>query len=362
MRRLLSVILALVMTVGATVATLPSYAAAGFSDVENGRWSAASIRYAVNKGYMKGVGGGLFDPEGPLTRAMVATVLWRRENSPAPTAPSGFDDVSDGEWYTDAVAWAKETGVVKGLSETTFGPEKYITREQLATMLFRFSSGAPVSVPERADLDPFADDEKISEWATEPLEWAVESNLIKSTDGNRLAPDGFATREQFAAIIERYDGTFKLVFREPVLRSHYTEKPYPLVEDADIYVSTNGDDSAAGTKDAPIRTFARAVELARDLKATKETSVVAAFFAGDYGDPAVTMTADDSGKEGAPVVYCAYGDGEVVFSGGDVVSADGFSDITAEDRAAMNFPDRAASKIKKADLSGAIADYDAGSD
>ncbi|MBQ2469399.1 MAG: S-layer homology domain-containing protein, partial [Clostridia bacterium] len=136
--------LAAVMIVSAFAAALPSYAAeTGFSDVEEGRWSAASIEYAVKNGYMNGVGGGKFDPEGSLTRAMVATVLWRREGSPAPTAPSGFSDVSAGEWYTDAVAWARNAGVVKGLTETTFGPDEFITREQLATMLFRFSSSAP---------------------------------------------------------------------------------------------------------------------------------------------------------------------------------------------------------------------------
>ena len=153
MKKLLSAILATIMLAGAIAAAIPAGAAKiVFSDVGADRWSAASIGYAVENGYMNGVGGGLFDPEGPLTRAMVATVLWRREGSPAPSAPSGFDDVLTGEWYTDAVAWAKETGVVKGITETTFCPDEYITREQLVTMLFRFSSNAPVSVPERADL------------------------------------------------------------------------------------------------------------------------------------------------------------------------------------------------------------------
>ncbi|MBR4661346.1 MAG: S-layer homology domain-containing protein, partial [Clostridia bacterium] len=223
MKKAISILLAIVMTAAGIAAAIPAGAAKiVFSDVGADRWSAASIEYAVENGYMNGVGGGLFDPEGPLTRAMVATVLWRREESPAPAAPSGFSDVPAGEWYTDAVAWAKETGVVKGLTETTFGPDEYITREQLATMLFRFSSNAPVSVPERADLTPFADDEKVSDWANEPLEWAVEAGIINGTDGNRLAPDGFATREQFAAIIERYDGSFKLAYNDPVLFSHYT--------------------------------------------------------------------------------------------------------------------------------------------
>ncbi|MBQ6676680.1 MAG: S-layer homology domain-containing protein, partial [Clostridia bacterium] len=179
MKKLLSAILAAIMLAGALAAALPSFAATVFSDVENGRWSASSIAYAVKNGYMQGVGGGLFDPEGSLTRAMVATVLWRREGSPVPNAPSGFEDVHAGEWYTDAVAWAKETGVVKGMTDNTFEPDSFITREQLSTMLFRFSSTAPVSVPERADLSPFADDEKVSSWADEPLGWATEAGLIK---------------------------------------------------------------------------------------------------------------------------------------------------------------------------------------
>ncbi|MBR6916411.1 MAG: S-layer homology domain-containing protein, partial [Clostridia bacterium] len=256
MKRLISLLIALVMLSAAIAAAIPvSAAKTNFSDVEDGRWSASSIEYAVKEGYMNGVGGGRFDPEGSLTRAMVATVLWRREGSTAPTAPSGFDDVPAGKWYTDAVAWARSAGVVKGLTETAFGPDEYITREQLATMLFRFSSSAPVSVPERADLDLFADDEKVSDWASEPLEWAVEAGLLKGTDGNRLDPKGFATREQFAAIVERYDGSFTLQYNEPVLISHYTEKEYSLVDNADYYVSTAGSDGGDGSFDHPFATF-----------------------------------------------------------------------------------------------------------
>ncbi|MBQ2468119.1 MAG: S-layer homology domain-containing protein, partial [Clostridia bacterium] len=291
MKKFISFLLTLAMTAGALGIAIPAGAAKiVFSDVGADRWSASSIEYAVKEGYMKGVGGGLFDPEGPLTRAMVATVLWRREGSPAPTAPGGFTDVPDGEWYTDAVAWTKETGVVKGLTMTTFGPDEYITREQLGTMLFRFSSNAPVSVPERADLTPFADDEKVSEWAEEPLGWAVEAGLLKGTDGNRLDPEGFATREQFAAIIERYDGSFKLEYNEPVPISHFTEKPYPLVDDADFYVSTNGDDSYDGSIAHPFRTWERARDAVRGLGKTGRDGIKVAFMAGEYGELALTLS------------------------------------------------------------------------
>ena len=360
MKRLLSLLIALVMLVAAVAAIPVSAAKTGFSDVENDRWSSASIAYAVNKGYMNGVGGNKFDPEGSLTRAMVATVLWRRENSPAPAAPSGFTDVPDGEWYTDAVAWAKETGVVKGLTDTTFGPDEYITREQLATMLFRFSTNAPVSVPERADLDPFADDEKVSDWAEEPVEWAVEAGLIKGTDGNRLAPDGFATREQFAAIIERYDGSFKLEYNMPIIRSQYTEKPYPLVDDADIYVSTDGNDSNPGTFAEPLATFAGAVAKVREVKALKtEGDIVVAFKAGNYGPVEAELTAEDGGSPDQRIVYCKYGDGEVLFDNGVTVKEDEFLPLSEDERAL--FQTKHADSIKKVDLSsrlGEIPGYD----
>ncbi|MBR6915195.1 MAG: S-layer homology domain-containing protein, partial [Clostridia bacterium] len=349
MKKALSFILAAIMIASATAAVLPASAAAGFSDVEEGRWSASSIGYAVNNGYMNGVGGGRFDPEGSLTRAMVATVLWRREGSPAPAAPSGFSDVPSGEWYTDAVAWAKETGVVKGLTETSFGPDEYITREQLATMLFRFSSTAPVSVPERADLSPFSDDEKVSDWADEPLEWAVEAGLIKGTDGNRLAPDGFATREQFAAIIERYDNTFILKYNRPVLRSHYTEKEYPLVTDADFYVSPDGSDGNDGSFERPFATWNRAIEAVRGVEKTPEKGgITVAFKAGSYRGVHVEFTSEDAGTPKCPVVYCKYGDGDVVFDNGVTVPEGAFVPLDEEDKAL--FAEKKRDMIRKVDL------------
>ncbi|MBR7032852.1 MAG: S-layer homology domain-containing protein, partial [Clostridia bacterium] len=296
-----------------------------------------------------------FDPTGALTRGMVATVLWRREGSPASTAPSGFTDVPAGAWYADAVAWAKQTGVVNGMTETTFAPNAFITREQLATMLFRFSSSAPVSVPERADLSPFADDEKTSAWAKESLEWAVEAGLINGTDGNRLAPSGNATREQFAAIIERYDGSFELVYNEPVPISHFTEKPYPLVDDADFYVSTAGDDSADGSFGHPFRTWERARDAVRTLDKTGRHGIKVAFMAGDYGPLSIELTAEDSGTPECPITYCKYGDGDVVFDNGTTVKESDFLPLTDGEKAM--FSPKSADRIKKADVTGKLDNF-----
>ncbi|MBR7033314.1 MAG: S-layer homology domain-containing protein, partial [Clostridia bacterium] len=352
MKKLLSLLFALLMI--ASCVTVISAAGTGFSDVAETRWSASAIRYAVDRGYMNGVGNGKFDPTGTLTRGMVATVLWRREGSPAPTVPSGFSDVPAGAWYADAVAWAMETGVVRGMTNTTFAPNAFITREQLATMLFRFSSYAPVSVPERADLTPFADDEKTSGWAKESLEWAVEAGLINGTDGNRLAPSGNATREQFAAIIERYDGSFKLVYNEPVFSKTYTEPEYPLANDADFFVAPDGDDSADGSLAHPFRTWQRATDAVRALDRTGRTGIKVAFKAGDYGPLSVTLNAEDSGTPECPVTYVKYGDGDVVFDNGVTVKAEEFSPISEEEKGW--FRPNVRDSICVADVKGRITD------
>ena len=118
-----------------------------FSDVKTSRWSYEAIKYAVNKGYMNGIGDGKFDPAGSMTRGMVVTVLYRREGSPAVTFRNDFSDVKAGKYYSDAVIWAKDEGIVNGITETTFEPNGKITREQLATMLSRFSERCLGSVP-----------------------------------------------------------------------------------------------------------------------------------------------------------------------------------------------------------------------
>ncbi|MBR6915745.1 MAG: S-layer homology domain-containing protein, partial [Clostridia bacterium] len=221
----------------------------------------------------------------------------------------------------------------------------------------RFSARCLVSVPERADLTPFADDESVSDWANESMKWAVEAGLIKGTDGNRLAPSGNATREQFAAIIERFDNTFKLKYNDPVLRSQYTEPEYPRVDDADFYVATDGNDSADGSFRHPFRTWERAIEAVRDLKTKKtEGDIKVAFFAGDYGAINVKMREEDSGSENQRIVYCAYGDGDVVFDDGFDVTEDEFTDLTAEEK--TMFLSNAVGKIKKVDLSGRLTKYD----
>ena len=174
-----------------------------FIDVESGRWSEASVRYVSECGLMQGVGGGRFDPTGAMTRAMVVTVLWRIENSPEAGA-SSFSDVPAGEWYAAPVAWAEATGVVSGVGDGRFDPNGKITREQLATILFRYCNYKKYDVTEKGDISVFKDKNRIDSWATDAVSWAVGIGLIKGMTADSVAPLGNATREQVAAILERF--------------------------------------------------------------------------------------------------------------------------------------------------------------
>ena len=206
MKRILSAVLAALTLCGVFSVTALADGSP-FSDVEAGRWSCEAVQYAYDRGLMNGVGGGKFDPEGTMTRAMVVTVLWRVEGKPEPAEASGFADVPAGEWFTDAVAWAKSKGVVNGVSETAFDPDGSITREQLAAILFRYCDAKNLLVDERGDLSPFTDRGKISSYAEEAIGWAVGVKLIGGVSNTLLDPGGFATREQVATILMRFDKT-----------------------------------------------------------------------------------------------------------------------------------------------------------
>ncbi|MBR4661202.1 MAG: S-layer homology domain-containing protein [Clostridia bacterium] len=356
MKKLLSLILALTMTVCAIAAALPA-SAASFIDVEAGRWSEEYINYAVKAGYLKGVGGNRFDPEGTTTRAMVVTVLWRIEGEPEKAYRSDFKDVPQGEWYSVPVIWAKDSGVVLGVSKNEFDPDGPITREQLATMLYRYSSYKEYAVSGRTDLSGYKDAGQISDWAADALSWAVSAGLIKGVTEKTVEPGGPATREQLATILMRFDENVKLAYNEPAPLSTFTEKEYPLVKDADFYVGPEGSDDYDGSFEHPFATFNRAVEAVRGIEKTSEKgSVTVAFKAGDYGALSVYLDAADSGAADCPVIFCKYGDGDVVFNNGfDVLSSE-FIDLGEAEK--NMFPSKAAEKIKKADLSGKLTDYD----
>ncbi len=175
-----------------------------FPDVTEGDWFYDAVRYAYENGLMDGVGDSLFAPNSDTTRAQLVTILYRLEGEPEVSGTSGFTDVEAGTWYTDAVAWAAANGIVNGVSETEFAPGKDITREQLATILFRYAEAKGYDVSARADLSAYTDADQIQSYAAESVAWAVAEGLIQGFEDNTLRPAGNATRAQIATILMRF--------------------------------------------------------------------------------------------------------------------------------------------------------------
>ena len=175
-----------------------------FPDVAEGDWFYDAVRYAYETGLMDGVGDNLFAPNSQTTRAQLVTILYRLEGEPEVSGTSGFTDVEADTWYTDAVAWAAANGIVNGVSETEFAPGKDITREQLATILFRYAEAKGYDVSARADLSAYPDADQIQSYATESVAWAVAEGLIQGFEDNTLRPAGNATRAQIATILMRF--------------------------------------------------------------------------------------------------------------------------------------------------------------
>ena len=192
------------------VVTPPVHVCPGaiFTDMPKyGSWSHAGIDYCVNNGLMDGVGDGKFDPNGTTTRAMVVTILWRQAGCPEPTKASPFTDLKQ-DWYKKAVAWAAETGVVNGMTPTTFAPEKPISRQDMATILCRYVKDVlGQDVSKTADLSSFPDGGKVAGYAQTAMAWANAAGLIRGVgvDGvDYLDPQGNTTRAQAATILMRF--------------------------------------------------------------------------------------------------------------------------------------------------------------
>ena len=185
---------------GASCPSKPYY------DVDTRQWYHLGVDYAIANGLMNGVGSGRFDPNGSMTRAMLVTVLWRYAGSPV-AGTNRFSDVLSGQWYTQAVAWAAQNGVVNGVGNGKFDPEGKITREQMAAILYRYASSVGVNTSARGDFSAFPDRGRVSGYATDALSWCVASQIIGGTQENGrvyLDPQGNATRAQVATILMRY--------------------------------------------------------------------------------------------------------------------------------------------------------------
>lgn len=175
-----------------------------FKDVDEKDWFTSYVQYVFENRYMTGLTKDTFGPAEILSRAQFATILYRIEGSPEVEYKDIFPDVKDGEFYTDAVMWASETGVVSGYADKTFGPADQITREQLATMMYRYAQEKKYDITATDDLKDFDDAGQVSEFALKAMKWAVGSGIISGNEDGTLAPQGDASRAVCAAIIQRF--------------------------------------------------------------------------------------------------------------------------------------------------------------
>ena len=177
-----------------------------FTDVSTSDWFYDAVKFVYENGLMDGVGNNLFAPNATLNRAMAVTILYRLEGSPALTTDAGFNDVAAGIWYTDAVNWAAANNIVNGVEGNNFDPTGSLTREQMATVLYRYAQYKGVDVSASGDIGGFVDSANVSSWAADAVKWAVGTGLVNGVEGNALAPQGTSTRAQAATVLMRFVG------------------------------------------------------------------------------------------------------------------------------------------------------------
>lgn len=177
-----------------------------FQDVPSSSWYYEAVEFAVGKGLMNGTGNGQFSPDVTISRSMLVTLLWRYAGSPVGYT-SNFADVPASAWYAQAVAWGAHHNIISGVGQNRFDPDGMLTREQMATLFYRYSALMGLTTTERADLNSYPDNGEINIWSRDAVSWAVATGLIGGTKVNGqtyLQPKGVATRAQLAVIFMRY--------------------------------------------------------------------------------------------------------------------------------------------------------------
>ena len=174
---------------------------------DESNWAHVGIDFVLKAGLFYGTSETTFDPDATMTRAMLVTVLYRLEGKPETNAENPFKDIADGMWYTDAVVWAAENGIVLGVEENIFDPDGKITREQMATILYRYTKFKGLPLNDSGYVEKYPDADKVSPYAVEAMRWANAEGLVNGMRNGKivtLSPKGNATRAQVATIFMRY--------------------------------------------------------------------------------------------------------------------------------------------------------------
>lgn len=175
-----------------------------YTDVSWDHWAYTAIKRMYTRGLMVGVNETTFAPSQEMSRAMLAVILYARAGQPAVEAANPFTDVPADSWYTDAVVWAAENGIVSGFGDGTFRPNDALTRAQAAVMLCAFAAFTQDDVTVRADLSAYSDAGQIPSWAMDAMQWANARQLIIGRDSAHLAPTAATTRAEMASILSAY--------------------------------------------------------------------------------------------------------------------------------------------------------------
>ena len=198
---MLIALLLAVLTIVGSAAELP------FTDVRADMWYYEAVQYVYEKELFAGVTTTTFEPNAPMTRAMLVSVLWRLEGRPEAPSTNPFSDVQNGKWYTSGVLWAASKEIVSGFPNGTFAPDDSITREQMASLMMRYAIYKGIELAPGASLASFADAGKVQHWSEKAVAWAVAAGIIsgnKQGDVYTLAPQASATRAQVASILMRF--------------------------------------------------------------------------------------------------------------------------------------------------------------
>jgi hypothetical protein len=182
-----------------------------YTDVPPSAWFYDAVQYVTDRGLMLGTGNGAFSPGVPMTRAMLVTVLQRLTGGDAalgvpPRDTSRFDDVPDGTWYTTAVAWAADSGIVTGVGNNRFAPDANITRQDLAVLFSRYAKAADIALPATRAAPTFNDGGYVADYARDAVTLLYRAGIVNGKDGNVFDPHGSATRAEAAVMLHRFAG------------------------------------------------------------------------------------------------------------------------------------------------------------
>ena len=193
LKRMGATLMALALVLGMNLTVFAAAADTGFSDVSADAWYADAVAYVRDNGLMSGTSAAAFDPDGTMTRAMLAQTLYRAAGSPVVSGSDSFTDTAEGAWYADAVLWASRQGVISGYGSGLFGTDDPVTREQIAAILWRYA-GSPAA---EAGTD-------FAAYAAQAVDWARASGVVNGADGSLFLPRASATRAQAAVILRNY--------------------------------------------------------------------------------------------------------------------------------------------------------------